>query len=523
MCLYPIYIRNKKYTPNKKNSGIAPILKDYRLGYTAVGCGICEECRKKRGNEWKVRLNEEIKHNQDRAVFVTLTLSDDYYNDLHDKTENTSDEVMLTFAIRHFKERVRKTYGHAKKMWLIQEYGEDYDRVHLHGIIWDMNPKEIDKHWKYGFTYCGTDISEKTVNYIVKYCLKTDKKRPNWKPKIWCSPGIGKDYDTQFNTFNGIKTNDIYRTPNGAKVALPIYYRNKIYTEKQREQLWIRTLEKERRYIYGACYSVSTQSELEKWKKALKNMQEYNERCGFGSIPDYWNKKNCNKFNINKFREGLEVTKKSIIFAETKQQDHESTSRIRAQWRQEQENDNIRGYRYDNQKRLQGRFDRPCEETHKRLRNGLLFHEMDRANHRRQGVYTSLQTRELEKTTINNINDYNYVDNRNQWRKSISGGNDSRMPEMDERNADRKRSRNSGIYMGKDTIQRETNGYEVIDIDTGEIYTKIEYTRIKNQLKTVRYEHKKERINRPDGTKAFRHRTKRFVRTVGKEQFTLFS
>ena len=33
MCLYPIFIKNKKYTYNKKNKGIIPELKDERCMY----------------------------------------------------------------------------------------------------------------------------------------------------------------------------------------------------------------------------------------------------------------------------------------------------------------------------------------------------------------------------------------------------------------------------------------------------------------------------------------------------------
>jgi len=48
MCLYPKLIQNKKYTSNKKNSGIIPAIVDNRVLLVPVGCGKCMECRKQK-------------------------------------------------------------------------------------------------------------------------------------------------------------------------------------------------------------------------------------------------------------------------------------------------------------------------------------------------------------------------------------------------------------------------------------------------------------------------------------------
>lgn len=519
MCLYPIYIRNKKYTPNKKNGFIAPILRDQRVGYVAVGCGVCEECRKKRGNEWRVRLNEEIKHNKEHAVFVTLTLSDYYWDELHGETGNVSDEVMLTFAIRRFKERVRKRFGKMPKMWLIQEYGEDYDRVHLHGLIWGMKNEEIEKDWKYGFVHSGNEISEKTVNYIVKYCLKTDEKRPNWKPKIWCSPGIGSQYNTTFVRFKGNETNDIYRCQNGAKVALPIYYRNKIYTENEREKLWIRTIEKETRYIYGARYSISTQQGLERWKEALKNCQKINERKGFGYLPEYWNRKNANNLNINNFKRNLYNSIENCIFA-SEPKNTDINERSKNKLRNVQMHETLAKYNNvgdGNYNRDYGTLQKTDATTWIRLCNNRdkRSRETDRKN-------SYIQTKRNKTTIINNLNNYNNVDSRIKQRKSLSSGDNYGMREMGEESIHTGGYRTHRIQMGENVSIREGRTYEIIDIDTGEIYTKVEYTKIKNQLKTINYEKRKEFKRNPDGSKRTVWRTKRFVQQCGKEQYSLF-
>ena len=56
MCLYPTYVKNPKYKPNKKNKGKPPVCKDRRLLYIPTKCGCCIECRKEKQREWRVRL-----------------------------------------------------------------------------------------------------------------------------------------------------------------------------------------------------------------------------------------------------------------------------------------------------------------------------------------------------------------------------------------------------------------------------------------------------------------------------------
>ena len=51
MCLYPTLIDNPKYRSNKKNGGVVPLCFDERIKKVPIGCGYCEECRKKKAGE----------------------------------------------------------------------------------------------------------------------------------------------------------------------------------------------------------------------------------------------------------------------------------------------------------------------------------------------------------------------------------------------------------------------------------------------------------------------------------------
>ena len=223
MCLYPKLIINKKYVGTKKNNFRPPLLDDERKKYVAIGCQKCEECLKKRSNEWRVRLIEEIKHST--GHFVTLTIDNDNYeklvksNEFNGKIDDNSYEMqneVATVAIRYYMERLRKRDGKATRHWFITELGkENTERVHLHGIIFNSKNIEDDmKRWAYGNTYIGYSCSIRTINYIIKYCSKPDEKHKGFKGKILCSKGIGKQYiklGKYYNKFNGENTKEYYQ------------------------------------------------------------------------------------------------------------------------------------------------------------------------------------------------------------------------------------------------------------------------------------------------------------------------
>lgn len=294
MCLYPKLIENRKYKSNKKNGGIIPAITDERTLYVPVGCGNCIECRKQQARQWQVRLNEEIK-SDNKAYFMTMTFSEESLDKLTTEVlkskRYSKKEVneIATIAVRRFLERWRKEYKKSIKHWLITELGHTgTERIHIHGLIWTDKPQEIERIWQYGFVDTGQYVNEKTINYIVKYVNKLDKDHKGYKSKILTSPGIGKGYlnriDKKLNEYKGKETKEYYKTPIGLKVNLPIYYRNKIYTEEQREQLWINKLDKNEIWICGEKLEANSQSE----ERTRKYYQMKNKRLGYGDDSEEW-------------------------------------------------------------------------------------------------------------------------------------------------------------------------------------------------------------------------------------------
>ena len=183
--------------------------------------------------------------------------------------------------------------GKSVKHWFITELGhEKTERIHIHGIIFTNEIEDIENLWKYGHIWIGDYVNEKTINYIVKYCNKLDTQHKGYVPKIMTSAGIGKKFieriDSRINKFKGSETIEYYKTNDGSKLALPIYYRNKIYTEEERQELWINKLDRQVRYVGGEKIDISNGDE--EYDKALEYYRKLNKRLGYGSDEKGWTK-----------------------------------------------------------------------------------------------------------------------------------------------------------------------------------------------------------------------------------------
>jgi hypothetical protein len=296
MCLYPKLIQNPKYKKNKKNGGYIPQARDERTLFVPIGCGICMECKNKRKREWVVRLNEELRNNKEKAYFVTLTFNNESYKKLYEEVKQegyNADNKIATLAMRRFLERRRKKEKKSLRHWAVTELGGGrYEHLHMHAIIWsNKGSEEIIKHWKYGYVYIGTHVDEGTINYITKYMQKIDEKHPNYKGIVLTSKGIGKGYiqreDSKRNKYKEQETKETYKTRKGLELALPIYYRNNIYSEEEREKLWIEKLNKEERWVCGERIKVDSKKGEEEYNKTREYYRQKSKRLGYGK-PSEW-------------------------------------------------------------------------------------------------------------------------------------------------------------------------------------------------------------------------------------------
>lgn len=321
MCLYPSLMLNRKYTKTKKNGGIIPPIEDPRTKYVPIGCQLCMECRKQKAREWQVRLHEHIKTNTN-GKFITLTFSNESIKKLCDYEKTFTDpktgeiykaklntlkgyeldNEISTVAMRLFLERWRKKYKKSLTHWVVTELGhKGTENVHMHGIVFtDINIEDLRSIWGYGFVWAGyikngrleNYVNERTVNYIIKYISKVDILHKTYKSKVLTSPGIGRNYintpNCKNNAYKGSGTDETYRTRQGYRLSLPIYYRNKIYSERERERLWIQKLDKQERWVCGERINIKYSDQ--QYYDALKWHRRRNIEMGYGSN-EMWKRK----------------------------------------------------------------------------------------------------------------------------------------------------------------------------------------------------------------------------------------
>ena len=329
MCIKKTLIANKKYMANKKNGGVIPHLEDVRMAQIWVPCGECYICRKKKARQWRVRISEDIKKNKDCKI-VLLTFSTENLKKLakHKECKGYTgyelDNQICKLAVKLFRERWRKKYGRSIRHWLITELGHGKtEHVHMHGIVWKDNRyileddfmNEVERYWQYGWVGRGKKnyitgnyenyVNARTANYFTKYVNKIDEEHEMYKQIVLTSPGIGKNFiestRAKNNTFNGKKTNQLYYPTDGGTLPMPEYYRNKLYTEEQKEELTINYLNEDFEYIDGKEIRKDL-GDVER-KKLYDNLKMKNARLGYSN--KNWMEKQLKKVAENAKRKEM--------------------------------------------------------------------------------------------------------------------------------------------------------------------------------------------------------------------------
>lgn len=233
-------------------------LTPFRLpGGQLVACGKCEFCQKRRINDWFIRLLYEAKVS-DYCTFATFTYNDDslYFN------PETGEMTVFKKHLQDFHKRLRK-YFHpldiSVRYFVVSEYGGEHGRPHYHGIYFfkfkpDTRPfigydntlyeisrvgtsvfcdSALSKFWDKGFSYFG-QVNESSIRYVLKYILK-DENNSDRFTLMSRNPGIGLYYVDCFAQWHRDCLDRQFITlPGGVKIALPRYYKDKIYTPAQK-------------------------------------------------------------------------------------------------------------------------------------------------------------------------------------------------------------------------------------------------------------------------------------------------
>lgn len=254
-CLSPITIRNPHYKPNKKNGGVVPVSPRYDMLWLKVDCGHCFQCMRKRAMHWRFRLMQEYKFSKHKRFhFVTLTFSDYALSNLRNEFPGEDDNYICKVAVRRFLERYRKEYHVSLRHFIVTELGTENGRIHMHGMIVDCkcgywkrdkfyaDKVKLESIWKYGFIYLGW-FNDKTASYITKYLMKVDKAHPDFRGKLFVSPGLGKDYIIHCKDYHRNSDRWYVVSSNGFKMSMPRYYTLKIWDEFERFNRWLKLID----------------------------------------------------------------------------------------------------------------------------------------------------------------------------------------------------------------------------------------------------------------------------------------
>lgn len=210
-----------------------------------VPCGKCPDCVKARISQWSFRL---VKHSQDKSVtsaaFITLT-----YDTLHVPITRNGFMGLDKRHLQLFFKRLRKAherYSDAAtiKYFAVGEYGGRTNRPHYHVILFNARTELIQPAWGMGhIDYGDQGFSGASVGYALKYITKpskiplhrNDDRLPEFSVQ---SKGLGLNYVTEamIKWHTTDLQNRMYcALEDGRKIAMPRYYKDKIYNEAQRK------------------------------------------------------------------------------------------------------------------------------------------------------------------------------------------------------------------------------------------------------------------------------------------------
>lgn len=250
-----------------------------------VPCGKCLPCKTRRASSWSFRLMQHAK-NVRSAYFLTLTYDTENvpitkhgYMSLSTSKRNRGDHHSKGHIAMFFK-RLRKAHGDKYpgfpiKYYCVGEYGGRTFRPHYHIILFNaelelmLSQKDIMKvqltnfngkahvrvkQWWYGHCSFGK-VQDASVGYTLKYISKPKQipmhRRDDRVPEYsLMSKGLGLSYLTKAIRAWHLADlcNRMYcNLPDGIKIAMPRYYKLKLYDQEQRDEIasfFERTMEK---------------------------------------------------------------------------------------------------------------------------------------------------------------------------------------------------------------------------------------------------------------------------------------
>lgn len=202
-----------------------------------VPCGKCAFCLSNKRSQWMFRIFHEMRYQENPGWFLTFTYEEKY-------VKRTAHGLSLRFRdIQLYIKKLRKAKYYAKYI-CVGEYGRKTKRPHYHMLLWTNCPcMQLENYWKatngqmLGRIHTGR-LTMASAMYTLKYIIQPKEKGLDGleKTRAQFSKGLGLGYLTTavYNYHTDDYDNPVFTSRiNGAQVALPRYYKYKIFTKYQ--------------------------------------------------------------------------------------------------------------------------------------------------------------------------------------------------------------------------------------------------------------------------------------------------
>lgn len=221
---------------------VSPFQKEHKNKILDLPCGKCYQCKARRISGWSFRLMKEAEVSSS-AFFLTLTYDTESVP-ITKKGFMTLDKTDL----QKFLKRLRKINNEKLKYYACGEYGGKTKRPHYHMVIFNADQETFQEAWtlngkEIGSIYVGT-LTEASVGYTLKYMAKESKipehqNDDRQKEFALMSKKMGSNYIDKFKTWHkeSLKERMYLNIEGGKKIAMPRYYKEKIYTEQERKKI----------------------------------------------------------------------------------------------------------------------------------------------------------------------------------------------------------------------------------------------------------------------------------------------
>lgn len=233
-CLTPIILKSAKGSRE-------------RYATEKVPCGKCPNCTKRRRSQWVFRLLQEQKVAESSA-FITYTYADENLP----LTKNGLPTLVKSehqLFMKRLRDHLKRNKIETKlKYYAVGEYGSLTQRPHYHSILFNLprlyldSPEILTNLWQKGFVRIDP-CTPGSIAYVAGYCMKKlysdnqarapdDDRIPEFSNM---SKGMGKSFITS-HMVDYLKEhlNPYLIREGGIKMPIPRYYRDKIFTEKEK-------------------------------------------------------------------------------------------------------------------------------------------------------------------------------------------------------------------------------------------------------------------------------------------------